>query len=271
MAVNLLLIAPLVANFYLKLITNITPKPKSGNRVGINKLILIIMEKSNKMTLIATGFALLLVSCEKEISMPVNYSNKGQSINQIDDFNERRSAYFPDIVYYTCGMKVHVFEPFEYSFKLYSFAINEKGGQNKPFSIGLEGEIDYGNPDKFSFEFAGYADKSQTVKTWRIKRTDGKYLTALRNHYLEYLDKLIGTQRMMGAQEVDQIFLLSSLGNNTYKILTPKTSICNVVAISSHIFNEDPTISSYAYDSPKLNFANANIIMIVNDLPHSTK
>lgn len=214
------------------------------------------MKNSIKMTLIATGFA-LLTSCEKEIAMPLNYSTESQSSNQISDFNESTLAYTTPIKYNTCGMTVNVFSPNEYLNRKYSFALNSNG-QNKPIHIS-NSNIYFNSPDRFSFEFAGYAYKSLTAKTWRIKRTDGLYLTS-HNGNLSYSAKLIGIQ------EFEQIFMLSSLGNNIYKVLLPKLPVCNIVAINRFDDSWDGynySIRSHEYNSG--NQDNSNITMIAID------
>jgi hypothetical protein len=76
----------------------------------------------------------------------------------------------------------------EYSAKVYAFAYTINGVQKK-FGISTYGHLNFSSYDKFSLEFAGYADRANTVKLWMIRRTDGKYLTA----GLEYKDKLTGS------------------------------------------------------------------------------
>jgi hypothetical protein len=115
-------------------------------------------------------------------------------------------------------MKVNVFTPFENSSNVYSFAYTING-QLKRFGINRYGKMQFSYYDRFTFEFAGYLDASRTVKSWRIRRTDGQYLTA----GLKY------AQRLFGASEAQQIFLFSSLGNNQYNILLPKLDVCNLV------------------------------------------
>ena len=190
----------------------------------------------------------LLFACQKESYSPVASS-------EIAEENADVTGILP-LPYVSCGMKINVFTPVEHSAKVYAFAYTINGVQKK-FGIGEYGHMNFTSYDKFSFEFAGYANKSNTVKLWMIKRTDGKYLTA----GLEYKDKLTGSAA------TQQEFLLASLGNGQYKILLPKLPVCNIAAIWDDI-DVGYKIANFNYDDSQLVGKDTKISMVVIPLPN---
>jgi len=203
----------------------------------------------NSIMLVATVIIFsLLFACQKESYSPVtSKENAGEHAETMG---------LPPLPYVSCGMKINVFTPFEYSAKVYAFAYTINGVQTK-FGIGDNGHMNFTSYDKFSFEFAGYADKANTVKLWMIRRTDGKYLTA----GMEYKNKLTGPDA------TQQKFLLASLGNGQYKILLPKLPVCNIAAIWYQI-DEGYRIVNFDYDDPHLNFKDTKVTMMVIPLPN---
>jgi hypothetical protein len=208
----------------------------------------ITMYNSIMLVAAVIVFSLLLFACQKESNSPVT-SNENTVENA-------EATGLPPLPYVSCGMKISVFTPVEYSAKVYAFAYTISGVQKK-FGIGDDGHMNFTSYDKFSFEFAGYADKSNTVKLWMIRRTDGKYLTA----GMEYKDKLTGSAA------AQQKFLLASLGNGQYKILLPKLPVCNIAAIWYQI-DEGYRIVNFDYDDPRLNFKDTKVTMMVIPLPN---
>ena len=204
----------------------------------------------NSIMLVATVivFSLLLFACQKESSSVVASSEHTEE--------HASETGLPPIPYVSCGMKINVFTPFEHSAKEYAFAYTINGVQKK-FGIGDYGHLNFTSYDKFSLEFAGYADRANTVKLWMIRRTDGKYLTA----GLEYKDKLTGSAA------TQQEFLLASLGNGQYKILLPKLPVCNIAAIWDDI-DVGYKIANFNYDDSQLVGKDTKISMVVIPLPN---
>ena len=200
-----------------------------------------IISRSIGVAVVATVCSLFFNACQKESSAlivaHVAASSKANAVSSIP--------------YVSCGMKINVFTPSEYASKVYSFAYTING-QLKKFSIGNSGQLSFTTYDKFSFEFAGYTDMSNTVRFWRIRRTDGKYLTT----GLEYKAK------MTGPSAAQQTFLLASLGNGQYKIVLPKLPECNLAAIWYDI-DLGYRIANFAYDDTYLNDKDTKISMIV--------
>jgi len=203
----------------------------------------------NSIMMLATVIVFsLLFACQKESYSPVTSNeNAGEHAETMG---------LPPIPYVSCGMKINVFTPAEYSAKVYAFAYTINGMQKK-FGIGDYGHMNFTSYDKFSFEFAGYADKPKTIKLWMLRRTDGKYLTA----GMEYKDKLTGSAA------VQQKFLLASLGNGQYKILLPKLPVCNIAAIWDDI-DVGYTIANFDYDDPRVDFKDTKVTMMVIPLPN---
>jgi hypothetical protein len=222
-----------------------------------NLNIMIISKQVIKITAITAFLALLFISCKKQTLTPAVQNKMSDVVNGKPDSSSPTDV-VQNTTYYCCGIKVNVFTPLEHSANTYSFAYTVNGQQNR-FGITKAGQINFTNPDKFSFEYAGYLDASGTVKSWRIRRTDGKYLTTILGNGLTYADKLLGSH------EVEQIFLLSSLGNNVYNIVLPKLSICNKVAIWYDIDLGD-RIASFNYDSRMLTGKDTKITMVKNSL-----
>jgi hypothetical protein len=137
-------------------------------------------------------------------------------------------------------MKINVFHTAEYLSKGLCIRLYNKRGAKEIWNRRLR-HIELYSYDKFSFEFAGYADKPKTIKLWMIRRTDGKYLTA----GMEYKDKLTGSAASAAK------FLLASLGNGQYKILLPKLPVCNIAAIWDDI-DVGYNIANFDYDDPRL-------------------
>lgn len=123
-----------------------------------------------------------------------------------------------NLIYNTCGLPVNVFTPSANT--TYNLAIIS-GDVNIKFGIPGVAELSFQNIDFVNFEFSGlYADKGQTIKLYRIKRTDGKYLSnafAAANY----------TTKIEGPGSSTQLFILNSLGNNRYNLILPTMSVCN--------------------------------------------
>lgn len=194
--------------------------------------------------------ALLLTACQKEALVKVDTPTVNQPVNP-QSGGAVAQKIGPAVTYNACGMSVNVFSPSEFTADVYSFAYNING-QQKRFAINTYGDMDFSKYDKFSFEFAGYLDTEKKVKFWRLKRTDGKYLT----RGLKYADKITGTN------QADQFFLLSSVGNNQYKLLMPKLPVCNVVAIWNDI-DRGYSIANFDYNSYKLPYMETKITMTI--------
>ena len=200
-------------------------------------------------------FSLLFYACQKESPSLVAASQSSNALHENVTESSVMSG-LPTIPYVSCGMKMNVFTPFEHSANVYAFAYTING-QKKKFGISSGGQMNFNTYDKFSFEFAGYLDKSSTVKSWRIRRTDGKYLTA----GMEYKDKLTGSAA------AQQKFLLASLGNGQYKILLPKLPVCNIAAIWDDV-DLGYRIYNFDYDDDNLNFKDTKVTMMVIPLPN---
>jgi len=223
-----------------------------------------VLEKFTRKKIITSGvikvvaaavvFSLLLNACQKESSSLAAPDQSPVASNETLAANAATGL--PPMPYVSCGMKINVFTPVEYSAKVYAFAYTINGVQKK-FSIVNSGKLDFTKYDKFSFEFAGYLDKSNTVKSWRLRRTDGKYLTS----GLEYKEKLTGSAA------VQQTFLLASLGNGQYKILLPKLPVCNIAAIWDDI-DIGYRIYNFDYDDSSLEFKDTKVTMMVIPLPN---
>lgn len=203
----------------------------------------------------AVVFSLLFNACQKDSASLVTASQSSNASHENVTESSVMSG-LPTIPYVSCGMKINVFTPFEHSAKVYAFAYTLNGVQKK-FAIDNNSHMNFGSYDKFSFEFAGYLDKSSTVKSWRIRRTDGKYLTA----GLKYIDLL---PEPSAAQ---QIFLLASLGNGQYKILLPKLPVCNLAAIWYDV-DAGYRIVNFDYNDFQLDGKDTKVTMTVIPLPN---
>jgi hypothetical protein len=206
------------------------------------------MKKLITLILASLFIAISFVSCQKEAasSQPVSQSVVNSSAVKSDSLLT--------IPYYSCGMAVNAFLPNFYTFTRYYFAISQNGVV-KPFGIGIYGEINYSDPDQFSFEAAGFADAASRIPVYRIRRTDGKYLTNTSNG-MAYLNKLTAPA------DVQQVFLLSHSGGNTYKVLLPKLSECNIAALYFDFDHQAYFFEGFIYNSPDLSRGITNITMM---------
>lgn len=215
----------------------------------------IIVYGSARLMATVIIITLLLNACQKESSSLVNQNQPRFASNE--NLEEHAEANrLPPIPYVSCGMKINVFTPVENSLKAYAFAYTINRVQKK-FSIGTAGKMSFTSYDKFSFEFAGYLDTSKKVKSWRIRRTDGKYLTT----GLTYKIKLTGSKA------AQQTFLLASLGNGQYKILLPKLPVCNLAAIWYDI-DLGYRISNFDYNDSHLDGKDTKVTMVLIPLPN---
>jgi hypothetical protein len=119
------------------------------------------------------------------------------------------------VLYSTCNRQVKVFTPSTATYELGM----EFGFTYRPFGIPSIGNLDFQNIDHVAFEFSGlYADANNTVKLYRIKRMDGKYLTfQIAAAYVE---------RFEGNLAQYQLWLVNDLGANKYNLILPKMNTC---------------------------------------------
>ena len=201
----------------------------------------------------------LLISCTKE-SPIAQFNDRKREAVQGERLGDAQQNLLPITLYYCCGMMANIVSINAVFGTTYSFAINQNN-QNKKFGIDNYGQINFNYPDWFSYEFAGYADPAHTIHTWRIKRTDGKYLTTQPGNGMAYLNKL------NAPQDIRQIFLLSYLGNKLYKFLLPKMTDCNVAALYFDIDRQNYIFTSFTYNSPRLVSSISSIVILSRSLP----
>lgn len=168
------------------------------------------MKHNFSLALIATIiFSSALFSCQKDkdfLFAPAN--SQGSSIQTITP-----AAAFQ--TYQACDRLITIYNPPNGSFTLgMTFGLTYK-----KFGIpGGQGELNFTTPDIIHFEFSGlYADSKNTIKLYRVRRQDGKYLTF--TLCLSYTDL---KQPGQGAEM--QLWIFNSLGNNKYNLILPKFS-----------------------------------------------
>jgi len=200
--------------------------------------------KSNLITKLSVAILLIttsLLSCTKDSSYLSDSSKTNPSTA-----NEQGKAAIAEPalpVYYPCGMMVHVWSPKINSPKQFSYAYKYRGVAHY-FAINGGPIETFSAPDKFTFEFAGYLNAANTVTSWRIRRIDGKYLTASPVSVLHYQDKLNGTDA------VKQIFLFDALGSDTYHLIMPKMPGCRIANIAYS--GDVDQLYAQPYDAPYL-------------------
>jgi hypothetical protein len=167
--------------------------------------------KKNICLQITIAMAVLVLSfgCNKEAAKPTSANTK-----QGDQYhlNASDASSVATTFYTACGLSITVFNPnpnLQYSFEYHNY----NSSAYIPFGVINYGDIIFNSWDKFTFEFAGYTARP-AVKTWRIKRADGKYLTA-DNGILMYETKILK------GPVNEQIFLIGTLGNSRYELVNP--------------------------------------------------
>jgi hypothetical protein len=116
--------------------------------------------------------------------------------------------------YSFCGLAANIYNPDN---GMYTLGMSLRAGYQNFGVVGL-GHLDFVHVDKIQFEFSGrYHDRPQTVKLYRIRRSDGKYLS-WKIGGLMY-DKLI-----TGGFDATQLYVLSNLGNNKFNIILPNVA-----------------------------------------------
>lgn len=165
------------------------------------------MKKHTFQIILSTAIIAIIFfsACKKEVN--TEYASIASNTNGTTD----------DLTYAACDLLVNVFSPSANT--TYNLAMIS-GDVNIKFGIPGIGELNFQTIDNVNFEFSGsYADKAKTVKLYRIKRTDGKYLS---NAFgaANYTTKIDGP----GAST--QLFILNSLGNNHYNLILPTMATC---------------------------------------------
>jgi hypothetical protein len=131
--------------------------------------------------------------------------------------NEDAAAKTPPLTYAACNMLVTVYDPAPGQ---YTLAMGTATGYKKFGLPNFSGTLDFQNIDYLTFEFSKqYADAANTVKLYRIRRSDGKYLTL-------YLNPTYDTRKLPGNGEEQQLWIMNDLGNNKYNLLAPKLASC---------------------------------------------
>jgi hypothetical protein len=178
------------------------------------------LQVSLAIVILASSFG-----CSKNIETPDQYNH-----------TEATGISSATIFYTDCGLSVNVFTPnpsLQYSFEYHK----PSSRIYVPFGIDQYTEVTFSAPDKFTFEFAGHTTAGK-FKTWRIKRTDGKYLTA-DNGILIYKPKLVK------GPVNEQIFLIGSLGLSRYELINPGRCEIGTIAFdidySGYRFFIDPS------------------------------
>ena len=169
--------------------------------------------------IVATTFTGIFSSCTKENNQATQVvetkSNSATQPNAEKQNPQSASAASatPTLTYITCSKPINIYNP---QAGQYTLAM-PYGSSYKKFGIpGFGGLLDFQNIDYVTFEFSGlYADPANTVKLYRVRRTDGKYLTF--HLYLDYSPLL-----QAGQNPELQYWIINNLGNNQYNLVLPK-------------------------------------------------
>ncbi|RYZ60108.1 MAG: hypothetical protein EOO14_07620 [Chitinophagaceae bacterium] len=149
----------------------------------------------------------LLIGCKKDNSLT------GQIVDQPQSGSVAGSVLK---TYVTCNRFVNVFTP---TLETHYTLAMQNGFSYRKFGIPDLGTLDFDNIDKVTFEFSKqFADPSNTVKLYRIRRTDGKYLTfRIAAGY---------TTKLEGSEAQYQLWIVNSLGMSKYNLMLPKMYTC---------------------------------------------
>jgi hypothetical protein len=155
----------------------------------------------------AVTFFVSLTACVKETVLPENAT---ESISSVAPSGMEAQTFL------TCNRLINVFNPGPNV--IFSLGM-QLGTSYRKFSVPTYGVLDFTKVDKIMFEFSGlYADRANTVKLYRIRRTDGKYLT--------FQIAAAYVSKMEGIDAQYQLWVLNSLGSNKYNLMLPKMNTC---------------------------------------------
>ncbi len=133
--------------------------------------------KKNLLSVVAACaiIAASFTACQKDVAMKNVAPSANESIALTNAKNESVVAKAPPLTYAACNMLVTIYDPAP---GLYTLAMSTATGYKKFGLPDFSGTLNFQNIDYLTFEFAKqYADAANTVKLYRIRRSDGKYLT----------------------------------------------------------------------------------------------